>query len=213
MEALPLGDAISQGNLNLHSNFASRRGSEQQGASNNSKYVASWLNKNNEDNILDDLKTPVNEPLKKVELESKTPFMTKVADDSKSSRSGSRINTEQIEGEKVSDKKENKLEKGAEIELGSKIKRSEIETSLDKKAADEKSIKQKVEVKAATAIESQDMKVDKDKNKADKVMKSEDETGTRQENLKKDKISSKAIKSNNEDKKADSGAKSKKEGK
>ena len=36
MEALPLGDAISQGNLNLHSNFASRRGSEQQGASNNS---------------------------------------------------------------------------------------------------------------------------------------------------------------------------------
>merc|ERR1712079_894188 len=197
MEALPIGDAISQGNLNLHSNFASRRGSEQQGASNNSKYVASWLNKNNEDNILDDLKTPVNEPLKKDELESKTPIMTKVADDSKSSRSGSRINTDQIEGEKVSDKKENKLEKGAEIELGSKNKRSEIETSLDKKAADEKSIKQ-------------DMKVDKDKNKADKVMKSEDETGTKQENLKKDKISSKAIKSNNEDKKADSGAKSKK---
>ena len=213
MEALPLGDAISQGNLNLHSNFASRRGSEQQGTSNNSKYVASWLNKNNEDNILDDLKTPVNEPLKKDELESKTPIMTKVADDSKSSRSSSRINKDQIEGEKVSDKKENKLEKGAEIELGGKNKRSEIESSLDKKAADEKSIKQKVEVKAATAIESQDMKVDKDKNKADKVMKSEDETGTKQENLKKDKISSKAIKSNDEDKKAVAGAKSKKEGK
>ena len=208
MEALPLGDAISQGNLNLHSNFASRRGSEQQGASNNSKYVASWLNKNNEDNILDDLKTPVNEPLKKDELESKTPFMTKVADDSKSSRSGSRINKEQIEGEKVSDKKENKLEKGAEIELGSKNKRSEIESSLDKKAADVKSIKQKEKVKAANAMESQDMKEDKDtkedKNKADKETK----TGTNQE-----KISSKAIKSNDEDKKAGAGAKSKKEGK
>merc|ERR1712241_1047149 len=162
MEALPLGDAISQGNLNLHSNFASRRGSEQQGASNNSKYVASWLNKNNEDNILDDLK---------------------------SSRSGSRINKEQIEGEKVSDKKENKLEKGAEIELGSKNKRSEIESSLDKKAADVKSIKQKEKVKAADAMESQDMKEDKDtkedKNKADKVMKSEEETktGTKQEKI------------------------------
>merc|ERR1712241_331066 len=144
---------------------------------------------NNEDNILDDLKTPVNEPLKKDELESKTPDMTKVADDSKSSRSGSRINKEQIEGEKVSDKKENKLEKGAEIELGSKNKRSEIESSLDKKATDVKSIKRKEKVKAADAMESQDMKEDKDtkedKNKADKVMKSEEETktGTKQEKI------------------------------
>merc|ERR1712045_938397 len=99
-------------------------------------------------------------------------------------------------------------------ELGSKNKRSEIESSLDKKAADVKSIKQKEKVKAANAMESQDMKEDKDtkedKNKADKVMKSEEEikTGTKQE-----KISSKAIKSNDEDKKAGAGAKSKKEGK
>merc|ERR1712193_264797 len=100
--------------------------------------------------------------------------MTKVADDSKSSRSGSRIIKEQIEGEKVSDKKENKLEKGAEIELGSKNKRSEIESSLDKKAADVKSIEQKEKVKAANAMDSQDTK--EDKNKADKVMKSEEET-------------------------------------
>merc|ERR1712173_287501 len=57
-------------------------------------------------------------------------------------------------------------------------------------------------------MESQDMKEDKDtkedKNKADKETK----TGTKQE-----KITSKAIKSNDEDKKAGAGAKSKKEGK
>merc|ERR1712156_83226 len=46
-------------------------------------------------------------------------------------------------------------------------------------------------------------------------MKSEEETktGTKQENLTKGKIPSKAIKSNDEDKKAVAGAKSKKEGK
>ena len=61
MEAVPLGDAISHGNLHMLSNLSSRRGSEQQGFKEN-KYVSSWLNKNNQDFERDDLKTPINDP-------------------------------------------------------------------------------------------------------------------------------------------------------
>merc|ERR1712029_1165501 len=61
MEAVPLGDAISHGNLHMLSNLSSRRGSEQQGFKEN-KYVSSWLNKNNQDFERDDLKAPINDP-------------------------------------------------------------------------------------------------------------------------------------------------------
>ena len=64
MEAAPLGDAISQGHLNIHSNMSSRRGSEFQNfMTKENKNVSSWLNKNddNDDNEDRDLKTPMNQ--------------------------------------------------------------------------------------------------------------------------------------------------------
>ena len=63
MEAAPLGDAISQGHLNIHSNLSSRRGSEFQNfMSKEDKNVSSWLNKNDDYEDEDrDLTTPVNQ--------------------------------------------------------------------------------------------------------------------------------------------------------
>merc|ERR1712130_1073090 len=61
MENVPLGDAISHGNLNMASSFSSRRGSEQQAVG---KSIASWMSKleDNDDFIADDYsKHPVEE--------------------------------------------------------------------------------------------------------------------------------------------------------
>ena len=65
MDHGPLGDAISQGNLNIHSNFSSRRGSAQPPVGMkdvDNKFVSSWLEKTNQVNFPvndEECKTPV----------------------------------------------------------------------------------------------------------------------------------------------------------
>lgn len=121
MDHGPLGDAISQGNLNIHSNYSSRRGSEQHSfgiKDVDSQFVTSWLEKTNQGNDVSD------------ESNIKTPVQQFVPTPKASAKSLQRDITD-LEAEIKSESKHSQVEeKSIEIEMPQKSEPQNFETKI-----------------------------------------------------------------------------------